>query len=104
MINLKRAMFLLSVVLWMPSCAPEPETIFVSQEQYEEYLTEKYASEQMSYLPKEAKLIKTFSPVSGDSMIVFELDGKKYLYRKWIAGSHSTEIMCPYQEQNQNQN
>lgn len=58
MINLKRAMFLLSVVLWMPSCAPEP--IFVSQEQYEEYLTEKYASEQMSYLPKEAKLIKTF--------------------------------------------
>ncbi len=89
-------MFLLSVVLWMPSCAPEPEPVFVSQEKYDEYLEKTYAPRQMKFLPKEAKLIKAFSPVLGDSFIVFELDGKKYLYRRWIAGNGSSEVLCPY--------
>jgi len=96
MINLKRAMFLLFVVFCLPSCAPEPEPIFVSQEKYDEYVEKTCAPRQMAFLPREAKLIKAFSPVSGDSFIVFELDGKKYLYRRWIAGNGSSEVLCPY--------
>lgn len=87
----------LTLSLLLVSCE-KPTPVFISQEQYEEYLEKEFAAEQMRYLPKEANLVKTFSPVRGASMIVFELDGKKYLYRKWIAGNASSEILCPYQE------
>jgi hypothetical protein len=88
---------LLLLSLFLISCEKEVP-VFVSQEKYDEYLEKEYASDQMAMLPREAKLVKTFSPVRGDAMIVFELDGKKYLYRRWYQGSMSSEIMCPYQE------
>lgn len=91
-----KKLLLLLLSLFLISCEKVP--VFVSQEKYDEYLEKEYAAEQMRYLPREAKLVKTFSPVQGNSIIVFELDGKKYLYRKWKAGNASSEIMSPYQE------
>ena len=55
----------------------------------------------MKVLPKDAKLIKVFEPgeyYNSYAMIVFELDGNKYIYRHWGHGSGSTEILAPYTE------
>lgn len=95
---MKSLLFTLTTILCLSSCYQTPEPVFVSKEQYDLYLKETFAQKQMRYLPKEFKFVKCLSPVDGDSFVVVELEGKKYLYRKHLDGSFSTEVMCPYQE------